>query len=194
MERRSPECAYPVGTGATENAASGRAARPGGRAGVAPSAPLIRVAALTAIAAFVCAWLVYAYGFGHGGGRPLAWRDVTGQLGPAEFRRPAGRVFGSARELRRYVIAAMPGRAPSLPRIDFRRREAVLLAAGPRSSTGYTVDVETVREERGRIVVQVRERTPSLGDPVAARVTYPYRLITLPRLDKPVDISWDGRP
>jgi len=25
-------------------------------------------------------------------------------------------------------------------------------------------------------------------------VTYPYRLITLPRRDKPVEIIWEGRP
>jgi hypothetical protein len=155
---------------------------------------LIRVAALTATAALVCAWLVYAYGFGHGGDRALAWRDVTRQLGPVEFPRPAGRVFSSAPELRRYLIAAMLGRAPELPPIDFRRREVVLLATGPRSSTGYTVEVESVREERRRVVVHVRERTPSLGDPVAPRVTYPYGLITLPRRDKPVDIIWEGRP
>ena len=155
---------------------------------------MIRVAALTAIAACVCAWLVYAYAFGHGGNRPLAWQDLTRQLGPAEFPRPAGRVFGSARELRRYLIAAMPGRAPELPRIDFRRREAVLLATGPRSSTGYAVQVDSVREERSRVVVYVRERTPSLGDRVAARVTYPYRLITLPRRHKPVYLIWEGRP
>jgi hypothetical protein len=146
------------------------------------------------VAGLVCAGLVYAYAFERGGARPLAWRDLTGQMGPAELPRPAGRVFGSAQELRHFLIAAMPGRAPELPRIDFRRREAVLLATGPRSSTGYAVEVESVSEERGRVVVQVRERTPSLGDPVAARVTYPYRLITLPRRDKPVEIIWKGRP
>ena len=140
----------------------------------------------------VGAGLVYAYAFERGGGRSLAWQDVT--LGPAEFPRPAGRVFGSAEELRRFLIAAMPGGTPKLPPIDFHRREAVLLATGPRSSTGYAVEVESVREQRGRIVAHVRERTPSLGDPVAARVTYPYRLITLPRRDKPVEIIWEGRP
>jgi len=146
------------------------------------------------VAGLVCAGLVYAYGFGRGGGRPLAWRDVSAQLGPAEFPRPAGRVFDSAEELRRFLIAAMPGRPPKLPPIDFRRREAVLLATGPRSSTGYAVEVESVQEQRGRIVIHARERTPSLGDPVAARLTYPYRLITLPRRDKPVEIIWEGRP
>ena len=146
------------------------------------------------MAGLVCAGLVYAYAFERGGGRPLAWQDVSAQLGPAEFPRPAGRVFGSAAELRRFLIAAMPGRTPDSPPIDFRRREAVLIATGPRSSTGYAVEVGSVREQRGRIVVHARERTPSLGDPVAARVTYPYRLITLPRRDKPVEIIWEGRP
>ncbi len=146
------------------------------------------------MAGLVCAGLVYAYAFERGDDRPLAWRDVTRQLGPAELPRPAGRMFNSAQELRRFLIAAMPGREPDLPGIDFERREAVLLATGPRSSTGYAVEVENVREERGRVVVHVRERTPSLGDPVAARVTYPYRLITLPRRDKPVEIIWEGRP
>ena len=146
------------------------------------------------MAGLVCAGLLYAYAFERGRGQPLAWRDVSAQLGPAEFPRPAARVFGSAEELRRFVITAMPGRTPELPRIDFGRREAVLLATGPRSSTGYAVEVESIREERGRIVIHVRERTPSLGDPVAARVTYPYRLITLPRRDKPVEIAWEGRP
>lgn len=155
---------------------------------------MTRVAVVTAIAALVSAWLAYAYVWGHGGSRPLAWHDLTRQLGPAEFPRPAGRVFGSAQELRRYLIAAMPGRTPALPQIDFRRREAVLLATGPRSSTGYAVEVESVSEERRRVVVHVRERTPILGDPVAPRVTYPYRLITLPRRNKPVELIWEGRP
>jgi hypothetical protein len=149
---------------------------------------------LAAVAGLVCAGVIYAYVFERSGARPLAWRDVSAQLGPAAFPRPAGRVFGSGEALRRFMIAAMPGRAPRSPAIDFRRREAVLLATGPRSSTGYAVEVESVREERGRIVIHAHERTPSLGDPVAARVTYPYRLITLPRRDKPVDIIWKGRP
>lgn len=140
----------------------------------------------------MCAGLVYAYGFERGAEHALTWQEV--RLSGAEFPRPTGRVFSSAEELRRFLVAAKPGRRPNAPRIDFRRGEAVLLAAGPRSSTGYAVEVENVREERGRIVIHVRERTPSLGDPVAPRVTYPYRLITLPRRNKPVEIIWEGRP
>jgi hypothetical protein len=42
--------------------------------------------------------------------------------------------------------------------------------------------------------VTVRERTPSLGEPVVARVTYPFRLITIPRIDKKLRLHIEGRP
>jgi PrcB C-terminal len=87
-----------------------------------------------------------------------------------------------------------PGREIKLPPIDFAHREAYLVAAGPRSSTGYRLDIVRVVDSGSRIVVTVHERTPSLGDPVKARVTYPYRLITLPRSDKAVKLKWPGRP
>jgi PrcB C-terminal len=87
-----------------------------------------------------------------------------------------------------------PGREIKLPPIDFAHREAYLVAAGPRSSTGYRLDIVRVVDSGSRIVVTVHERTPSLGDPVKARVTYPFRLITLPRSDKPVKLKWPGRP
>jgi hypothetical protein len=80
------------------------------------------------------------------------------------------------------------------PRIDFSRDLALLVAAGPRSSTGYAVKIAQVTEERGRVVVEVRERTPGLRDRVRARVTYPYVFVTLPRTDKPVHVDWLGRP
>jgi len=93
-----------------------------------------------------------------------------------------------------YLQHAMPGRRIELPRIDFSRREAILVAAGPRSSTGYHLRILGVREVGSRIVVTVRERTPSLGQPVTAKVTYPFRLITVPRSDKHLRLKWLGRP
>lgn len=87
-----------------------------------------------------------------------------------------------------------PGRELHLPAIDFKRREAYLVAAGPRSSTGYDLRIVSVRDAGGHIVVTVHERAPALGDPVQARVTYPFRLIALPASDKPVKLKWPGRP
>jgi hypothetical protein len=103
-------------------------------------------------------------------------------------------IFRSRTELVDYLERAMPGRRIHLPRIDFSRREAILVAAGPRSSTGYELRVLSVREKGDRIIVTVRERTPSLGEPVTAKVTYPFRLLSVPRSDKHLRLKWLGRP
>ena len=71
--------------------------------------------------------------------------------------------------------------------------DAILVSAGPRSSTGYGVEVAAVVRRGDRIVVRARERSPRLGDPVTARVTYPYRLIVVPRTDEPVRVEWERR-
>ncbi|MFL5918162.1 MAG: protease complex subunit PrcB family protein [Gaiellaceae bacterium] len=80
-----------------------------------------------------------------------------------------------------------------LPRIDFEHQEAFVVAAGPRSSTGYALRIVRVADKGDEIEVVVRERTPSLGDPVRARVTYPFRLIVLDSR-KSVRLKWLGRP
>ena len=139
------------------------------------------------VLAAACGWLLYAQVYETGGTHPLHWRDLTARVGPLRFANPAKKVFNSRSSLSAYLR-----RRP--PAIDFRRREAVLVAVGPRSSTGYALRIVRVTERRGSILVVARERTPSLGDPVRARVTYPYRLITLPKIDKPVDLELEGRP
>lgn len=129
-----------------------------------------------------------------GSAKPLAYDDVSGGLRPAEFTRQIRQIFRSRAELLDYLERAMPGRHIQLPRIDFSRREAILVAAGPRSSTGYELRALGVREKGDRIVVTVRERTPSLGEPVVAKVTYPFRLLSVPRSEKHLRLKWLGRP
>lgn len=50
-----------------------------------------------------------------------------------------------------------------------------------------------VREERGRVVVSVREVTPGAGARSAA-LTFPYRLIEIAATGKRVEVEWKGRP
>ena len=88
----------------------------------------------------------------------------------------------------------MPGRAPQPPTVDWAREEVVVIALGPRSSTGYELRILRVVERRRGIYVYARERTPSLGEPVTARVTYPYRLLSMHGSAKPVYVKLEGRP
>jgi hypothetical protein len=128
-----------------------------------------------------------------GGARALPWRDLTARLGAVTFPRPTGRLYRNRVALAHYLDAVMPGNAPAPPPIDFRTREAVVVAVGPRSSTGYRLRIVRVVEERGRILVTLHEDAPTLRDRVAPRITYPYRLFTLPRDPKPVYLSLEGR-
>ena len=124
----------------------------------------------------------------------MPYADLTARSGRLEFTRITRQLFRTQAALVEVLERANPGRLLHVPPIDFNRREAYLVAAGPRSSTGYDLRIVRVQDAGDHVVVVVRERTPSLGDPVQARVTYPFRLITLPRSDEPVKLKWLGRP
>ena len=100
----------------------------------------------------------------------------------------------SQEELESYFRHESPGTVTRLPHVDWSRREAIVIAAGPRSSTGYVLRVLGVRETPNTITVTVHEVTPHLGQPVRAGLTYPYRVITIPRIHKKLFVHWPGRP
>ena len=126
--------------------------------------------------------------------RDVPYADLTRQAGPLEFTRITRDVFRNRAALLDVLERNNPGRAIHLPNVDFEHREIYLVAAGPRSSSGYELRIVRVEDLGDHLVVVVHERTPSLGDAVQARVTYPFRLIALPRSSKPVKLKWPGRP
>jgi hypothetical protein len=170
-----------------------RCTRPGTRS-ASISSRALRAAALAALVAVGAGWIAYASLWRDAGAKPLSYRDATGEL--ARFEPPAAAqlLFSRREQLARYVRAVRPGQPLDLPRIDFSRERAVFVSAGPRSATVYALRVASVRQERGRATVSLREDTPSLGDPQQARITYPYRLLIIRKLDKPVYVELQGRP
>jgi hypothetical protein len=126
--------------------------------------------------------------------RPVPYTDLTEEVGPLEFTRIKRQLFRERGELVEFLAEQNPGRRLHLPSIDFTRQEVYVVATGPRSSTGYDLRIVRVRDEGDHIVVVVRERAPSLGDDVNPRVTFPFRMIAMPRTDEPVKLKWLGRP
>ena len=139
-------------------------------------------------------WLAYTHWWGRGGEQPLAYRDLTRQLGRVEFTRKVTGVYHSRGAFQRLLDATMPGRAPEAPPLDFSRDEVVIVSLGPRSSSGYSLRVVKLVERRRGIYLTLRERTPSLGEPVDPHVTYPYRALTTRRTTKPLYVKLEGRP
>ncbi|HSS73483.1 MAG TPA: protease complex subunit PrcB family protein [Gaiellaceae bacterium] len=130
-----------------------------------------------------------------GHAKQLAWHDVTGEVhGQALWPKSVTRSFWRQRQVDRYLTRIFPAGRPTLPRVDYARDRLVLIAAGPRSSTGYRVRVLKATERRGDIHILARELTPPLGEKVQARLTSPYRLITIPATGKRVYVQWQGRP
>lgn len=140
-----------------------------------------------AVALAALGWLGWT-GWRHGGDEPLPWQDLTSRT----LGEPARSSLLSFEDEESLRVAL--GASATVPPIDFGRREAVLISAGPRSSTAYSLDVLRVTEERRRIVVTIRERTPTLARPGAATLRFPFRLITIGRSDKPIELDWKGRP
>jgi PrcB C-terminal len=125
--------------------------------------------------------------------RPVDYEDLTAKVGALEFTHITVDLSHTRAELLEVLERNNPGRKIRLPPIDYSSEETFLVAAGPRSSTGYALEIVRVQQQGGHINIAIRERTPSLGDPVQARVTYPFRLLAL-RSDKPVHLKWLGRP
>jgi hypothetical protein len=144
-------------------------------------------AAVGAVILAAIAWVAWQSLWAHGGDRELAWVDVTART-LAEPPAAGLLVLRSRTELEEHLPTA------TAPPIDFNRRTALLVSSGPRSSTAYDLEVVSVVEERRRIVVRVRERTPSLASPGRPALAFPYRLITIEASRKPVDVDRIGRP
>lgn len=129
-----------------------------------------------------------------GDSKRVAWKDVTAEMPGVLWPKSVTRSFWKRSQVTRYVDRTFPGGAPRVPAFDFGKRRLILVAAGPRSSTGYGVHIVQITEKRSTIDVLARETTPELGDSVRPGVTSPYRLITIPATDKRVYVQWQGRP
>ena len=127
-------------------------------------------------------------------GTPVPYHDISGRLHGYEPPRLAREVFKNRAEFAKYLRHTVPGGHARVPSVDWARRQAILVAAGPRSSTGYSLHVVSLYARGGRLALTVKERAPTLGGPVAARVTYPFVLIAVPRTGKSLLLHFQGRP
>ena len=154
----------------------------------------VKLLALAAVALVVAGGVIWTQAIDGRAEQRLGWQDVTARLGPVLWPKSVSRSFWRRSQIVRYVDRTFPLAPPKVPAFDFDRRRLVLVAAGPRSSTGYSVRIVRITERRRTIDVLARETTPSLTTAVVPKVTSPYRLITIPATSKRVYVQWQGRP
>jgi hypothetical protein len=153
-----------------------------------------KIGALIAVALVLLAGVIWTQVVQGRAEKQLAWQDVTASMGPVLWPKSVSRSFWRRRQVVRYVARTFPQGPPPVPSFDFTRRRLILVAAGPRSSTAYDVNIVRITERRSTIDVLAREITPSLRSRTVPRLTSPYRLITIPATSKRVYVQWQGRP
>jgi hypothetical protein len=152
-----------------------------------------KLAVVAVLALAIAGRLLYTQVWGPGGEHAVQWTDLTSKMGTVEFTRRVIGVYHSREAFQRLLEATMPGRVPKLPPHDWAHDQVVVIALGPRSSTGYSLKILRVVERRRGIYIDAREQTPSLGESVTARVTYVYRLLSMHGRAKPVYVKLQGR-
>ena len=124
---------------------------------------MIRAGVIALVVFLAAGWIAYVHVWRYGDARPLTYR--FGKVHGFETPRAAVRITHGG------------------------DKESVLITSGPRSSTGYSIEVRRALVERGRISIVVRE----VDRPGRAKITYPYRLLVFRDLGKPVHVHWEGR-
>jgi hypothetical protein len=67
----------------------------------------------------------------------------------------------------------------TMPRVDFSGAVVVGVFLGSRPTSGYRVQIETVRLDGTKAIVEYREREPDPGGVVAQILTAPFHLIRI---------------
>ena len=68
-----------------------------------------------------------------------------------------------------------------LPAVDFGTRTVVAVFLGTRSSAGFAVDITSVHEANGGLIVRWQERRPESGDVSAQVLTSPAVIASVPK-------------
>ena len=117
----------------------------------------------------------------------LRFRTIAKGDGAAgSLRDPAGLVVGRDARWQR-VWRKLTGGDHGRPRVDFDRRQLLVVVQGRRPSGGYEIRIRRVDGLPDGLVVDVREVSPAPGCPAAGVLTSPFHVVSIPRLDRPVD-------
>jgi len=73
---------------------------------------------------------------------------------------------------------------PEAPEIDFSKNMVLAVMMGQQSSGGYTIEITSVKQKEGKMMVEVRETDPSKSTTTLSALTAPFHIVTVPK--------WEG--
>jgi hypothetical protein len=72
----------------------------------------------------------------------------------------------------------------SIPKIDFSKETVIAIFMGEKTSGGYAITVESVKEVNERVVVQIKETKPDPKDMVTMVITQPFCFVMINSVGK----------
>lgn len=84
------------------------------------------------------------------------------------------------------IIYATQLDKPPLPNIDFDTNIIIGIFLGEKPTAGFSIEVQKIMEENGKIIVYIEETSPPQDSFQAQIITEPYHVIQIPKMDKPV--------
>lgn len=73
-----------------------------------------------------------------------------------------------------------------IPKIDFNLKSVIGIFLGDRPSSGYSVDIEKIVEEKNELKIYIKEIIPEKGDTVKAEITQPFLIIETIKSNKKI--------
>jgi len=75
---------------------------------------------------------------------------------------------------------------PRIPDADFTKNYIIAVFMGPRSTGGYSVSIDKIKESSSRITVYTVENSPGKNCVVTQGESRPYIIVRIPKIDKEV--------
>ena len=72
----------------------------------------------------------------------------------------------------------------SIPSIDFSKETVIAVFMGEKTSGGYAVSVESVKEEGEQVIVQIKEIKPDTKEMVTMAITQPFCFVKINKVGK----------
>lgn len=69
-------------------------------------------------------------------------------------------------------------------KVDFKNKNVLVLFQGQKNSGGYSIDIDSVRNDNQTILVKKNEIVPKKGEIVTAVITSPFCIVLIPKGNK----------
>jgi len=72
----------------------------------------------------------------------------------------------------------------SIPNIDFSKETVVAIFMGEKTTGGFSIAAESVKEENGKLVVKIKETKPGSKDMVTMAINQPFCFVKISSIGK----------